>query len=260
MRSPSELALWPREHGAWMQLLFPLLTVGLLASSFGRWALFPVASLALFTAHEPALILAGRRGERAREALASRARLRLGLLVTIGVAAGAVSLYGAPWLAWELCAIPAALGAITTLLALRGWERNVLGELNAALALSSLALPAGTLAGLALESVLLCAGAWAVSFTLATVIARSILIRKKDSGRGLLIAVTLAILVLAASGVALGLGALDPRVAAGPTAFAIVSIVLAIVPPSPKHMTRLGFGLTGACLVTIGSLVWALRG
>src|SRR5205823_6340503 len=65
-RRESGIALLPKEHGAYGQLLFPLIT----AMAVGRpgvaaWS-FAAAAVCAFLAHEPLLLLLGQRGPCAR--------------------------------------------------------------------------------------------------------------------------------------------------------------------------------------------------
>src|SRR5687767_1558450 len=80
--SPSQSArqkprLWPREHGAYVELAGPLLTVLLFLPPATAAIAYAVAACALFLTHEPLLILLGRRGERVRSAARSAALARL---------------------------------------------------------------------------------------------------------------------------------------------------------------------------------------
>ena len=80
--------LWPREHGAYVELLAPLLTA-LLFLPFSTASLaYASAACALFLAHEPCLVLLGLRGARTRGLLAGPAMGRLvGCAVSFGVSA-----------------------------------------------------------------------------------------------------------------------------------------------------------------------------
>lgn len=60
------MSLWPKEHGAYGQAAFPLLAAFGVAGPSPAGVLLAVAVAAGFLAHEPAVILLGRRGPRAR--------------------------------------------------------------------------------------------------------------------------------------------------------------------------------------------------
>ncbi|HEY5937251.1 MAG TPA: YwiC-like family protein, partial [Kofleriaceae bacterium] len=82
-------SLWPREHGAYVQLLVPLLT-GLAARVPTIAAvLLAIAACAAFLANEPLLVVLGHRGARMKTRDGDRARARLVLLASIAFACGA---------------------------------------------------------------------------------------------------------------------------------------------------------------------------
>jgi len=252
--------LWPREHGATVALVLPLASVPIVAAGASwRFAAFCLAALAAFVAHEPALIWMGRRGSSRARALVPIARPALVVLALIAALAGGAALASAPLQVWLACIPPFVTGAFVFLLALRGAERNLAGELLALLALAALDVPAALLAGLSLPSALQLALAWGIALGLGTWAARSVLIRKKDGGRGLRLATIVAAASVALAAMLIWRGVIGPWLALGPFTFAGLIVVLACTPPSPKHMTRLGVGLTAASLLTLVGVVAALR-
>jgi len=58
--------MWPKEHGAYGQLVFPLATAFAIAGATAPALLTAIAVTAAFLAHEPLIVLLGRRGVRAR--------------------------------------------------------------------------------------------------------------------------------------------------------------------------------------------------
>lgn len=243
-----------------MSLLLPLASVPLVAGAFGlHLVAFCLAALAAFVAHEPALIWMGRRGAARARTLAPIVRPALVLLVLLAALFGSLALLDAARLVWLACLPSLILGALVFLLALRGRERNLPAELLAVLSLAALTVPGGLLAGLRWPTALQLAGAWAIALGLGTAGARSVLIRKKDGGRGLRVAMMLAIAVAVVGAVLLATRAIGPWLALGPFTFALVIVVLGCSPPSPKRMTQLGFGLTAACVLTLVGVVTGLR-
>ena len=111
----------PREHGAYVQLGFPLFT-GLLYSGGQPGAVaFGVAAIALFLAHEPLAVLAGVRGVRLQKELHEPARRRI-LFLSGAALAGIVAAIGlAPAIAWLGAVLPAGLALL--MLPLLGTER-----------------------------------------------------------------------------------------------------------------------------------------
>ena len=137
----------PREHGAYGQLLFPLVT----ALAIGRPALsasmLACAIVCAFLSHEPLLVLLGQRGARAaREQRAQATRW------FASCASGAVVLGGAgialmPSHARTMLVVPAILAAALVVVVVRGREHTAAGEVLSAVTLSSFALPVGAAAG-----------------------------------------------------------------------------------------------------------------
>lgn len=241
-----------------MQLAFPIASVLWIGRLTPEAIALTVAYLAAFAAHEPVLVLTGRRGVRRRETLGPAAGRRLAWLTLVALAAGAAGLVGASVALLGAVGVTLLLGAGAMVLAVQGRERNVAGEVHAALSLVSIALPVGLAAGLPLEMAARVAGLWAASMTLGTVAARGVLIRKKDRGRLLRGGALLAV------GAGLGLGGmawaglLSPWLAVGPAAFAVAALALSVRPPSPERMTSVGFGLVGASTVALVAFGWVL--
>ncbi len=243
-------ALLPREHGASMELGFALLTAFSLARPTPASLALGVSAILVFVAHESFMLLIGRRGERRRIAqrvAAWRTMLALGAVAT------ALALYGALGLSilvLATLAIPIVLAAPAVLLALRGLERSLVAELFVVAGLVSVSLPVALASGASLDRVLSTATIWLVCFTVGTFVARGVLYRAKDDGRGLRVALVAALIVASLSLACAALGWVPLRLALAPLPSAIVAILIAWRPPSPKKMTRLGLGLTGASLAT----------
>src|SRR3954470_19764255 len=134
-------SLAPREHGAYGQLGFPLLTALCVALPRIPGALFAASAVALFLAHEPALVAFGRRGQRAREEDGERARRMLLLALAAGTALGASAVWLAPAPARLAAAVAAALGGLLTVAVALRIEKTLSGELLAAAAMTSAGLP-----------------------------------------------------------------------------------------------------------------------
>src|SRR5688572_29450477 len=81
------MSLFPKEHGAYGQITVPLITAFLAAGVSTTGLLIATSMLAGFLAHEPALVLIGARGARAKRDLRQRAIRWLGCTLTVGVAA-----------------------------------------------------------------------------------------------------------------------------------------------------------------------------
>lgn len=248
--------IWPREHGASMELLFPLLSAWLLGRATLATYALGLAAVCVFVAHEPLLVVSGRRGARRREDERHVAWVRLVVLGTVGALVGAVGLFLADPTTRLLVLVPLATGLVAFAIAVRGRERTLGGELFAALALTSVALPVATAAGLSIGHSAAMLTTWLVCFVIATATARGLVVRSRDGGRRLRIALVTAALVLAVGVALLVLGRVDAATALGPAPFALAAIGLALRPPSPKAMTAVGIALTAAGAVTL-ALLWA---
>jgi hypothetical protein len=139
--------LIPREHGAYAQLGFPLLS-GLVLSSPGAssW-LFVLAAILLFLANEPAVVLAGARGKRLQEEMGLAARRQLALLATMGAAAGIAAMMLAPVIARWLALVPAAFALCLVPAVLSKRLKTLPGEALAAAAFSAMHLPVAAAGG-----------------------------------------------------------------------------------------------------------------
>src|SRR5712691_2763020 len=140
--------MFPREHGAYGQLLFPIATAMAIGRP-GASALSLAAALACaFLAHEPLLVAIGGRGVRAQREERHRARRWLACFAMFAFVFGAIAIALLSPSGRRATLVSAAFGAalVTTVVAGRG--RTVIGEALSALALASvafpIALPSGT--------------------------------------------------------------------------------------------------------------------
>ena len=84
------MSLWPKEHGAYGQITFPLIAAFAVAGVSVGGLLIATATIAGFLAHEPALVVLGLRGSRAKRELWGQAVLWLGGCF-IGAAASGIA-------------------------------------------------------------------------------------------------------------------------------------------------------------------------
>jgi hypothetical protein len=240
--------LMPREHGAYAQLGYPLLT-GLIYSGGDPGAVaFTVAAVALFLAHEPLAILTGVRGARLQTELRESARRRL-LFLTGAALGGLIAAIGlAPPRAWMGAVLPAGLGLL--LLPLIGTKKmkSIPAEVIAATVFATAVVPLA-LSG---ETPFLEAGLAAAVWLAATVPAifavhaMKAALRKRPEERWLLRAAPVVGVVSVAAVVA---GALavpggEDLLAALPPALA--SLGVAITTPHPRHLKRVGWLMVAA--------------
>jgi len=257
----------PREHGAYAELLFPMLAVLLGARPNAATWLLSLAAIAAFLSNEPLLILSGQRGPRARREQLGRARQALALFGFVALAAGVCGLFLAPWSARYAALLPLLLGATVMWMAARGVERSVVGETTAAAALSSLALPLGLTAGLTASASAAVALTWLVASFVGTSAVRLTVARTRSATererkrarakRAALIAVCSGLLLL---------GILVPFTPRGPLwvmaavlPVALVALVIAVARPSARSLRSIGWALVLANLGTLAATVTALR-
>lgn len=249
-RGPRSLA--PREHGAYGQLFVPLVT----AFAMGHFKVgvlaIAVAVVAVFFAHEPLLILFGRRGEKARREDGARARSRAIGLGAIAIAAGAVAAAMAPWSA-VLAGGPVLLAAsVVAWLAARGEEKTAAGEVFAAGSLSGASIPVGLAAGVPLGAA---AGAWCaftLAFAASTLAVRSVISHAKApvaAPRRVLPVLAIAIAAPLAAAVVPAWCA----VAAAP--MIATALWIAAFPPSPRSLRKVGWTLVGSSLAASATLI-----
>jgi hypothetical protein len=255
-------SLAPKEHGAYAQLGLP--AAAALASGRPTLAavLLTVASAGVFVAHEPLLVLMGRRGRRAAEDEGRRAGRRLIALVALSAVAsiGAV-LLGGPSVA-AAGGIPLLLAPLVAVAIARGTEKTMLGEIFGAATLSSCSIPIAIASGVAPTVALGAWATWVVAFVSATLAVRGVIAhRKRTAGRfegpiariaSVLMAPLFAVVVALLCGASYAI-----VVAAAPVV--VASLVLASSPPHPRTLARVGWALVVASLATTALVVREAR-
>ena len=245
-------SLWPREHGAYAQVLFPLITVVLVGGLTWSALLLGVSIGLAFLANEPLLIIAGHRGPRVSRDLGKAARMRGAQLVGASALTGATSLVMAPEpTALAVLPLLVAAGCVVAL-AVAKREKTWYGEALVALTLSYSAVPVGLAGGIELRSALAVAAVWTLNFWFGLATVHALLRRAKRHDPRLAIAVVavgsgVALLATSAglSGIALGFAIL-------PSAVAGAALTLSNF--SPKKLRTVGWTLVGAHFLTAAVL------
>ena len=250
----------PREHGAYGQLLFPVVT----AMALGRPSVAALAvaagAVAAFVAHEPLLVLLGRRGARLRRAQRNEA---LRWLVVCGSAALVLGATGVALLPasnrWTV-SVPLVLATVAAVWVARGKERSTSGEVLAAATLSSVSFPVAVASFTSTVVALTCALAFTAGFSAATVSVRAV-IREAHSGGTVERVAALGTAVLLPSAVALlvfGRVILPAALwAAVPMCGVALGLVIAV--PRPHYLRQVGWTLVGASALTGIILLVAVR-
>lgn len=248
----TERLLLPKEHGASIELAFPLAGALLGASLEPSVLAYAAAAILAFVAHEPFLVLAGHRGARALAADGARAKRWLAGTATCAGALGTMALALFEPAARLAALVPTTVAALALFASLRGVrERSLAMELAVALALTSVPLPLALHAGVALTTALETSGLWWLAFALGTAAARGALYRRKDDGRLLRVAGAIGGVVLVGSAALAILLPASWAAALAPAPFAAAAVGLAAKPPPPGRMAAVGLALVGASCLTL---------
>jgi hypothetical protein len=253
--------LFPREHGTYGEILFPLVT----ALAIGRVTIagisLAVMAAAGYLAHEGLLVLLGQRGARARQVDEAPARASLGLFLSTAATAGVVGIATADPDTRISLLLPAALSAAVLGVALAGAERTAPAELGVAVALASWGIPVAMAGGAGWTAALVCWAAWCLFFGAATASVRAVIARSTRRSPWLARGATLAL----ASGALLGFGR-AAWVGVVPSAILwavgvpiLFATGVALAPVSARHLRRVGWSFIAASLLTLAGLIASYR-
>jgi hypothetical protein len=180
---PNRPSLLPREHGAYAELVFPLVT-GLAAAPPSPAALaLASAAVAFFLANEPIAVLLGARGERLKNQVGPRARRRGFLLMGAGIALGGAGIAAAGASVWPALLCPFLAAALLVPMVLARRHKTLPGELLVVTAFSTLVLPVAAASGVAPTRMIPAAAVWWMSFALGTLEVHAIKARHRARGR-----------------------------------------------------------------------------
>ena len=249
---PRSRSLLPREHGAYGQLGVPL-AVALASGRPGLSAIaLAIATIGGFLSHEPALVLAGHRGRRARDEHGRRARrLHVGLAV-LTAAAGTLGVASAgPPVAYAV-GVVAGLAAVTGVLVAVRREKTLVGEALVASTLAAAAVPVALAGDVAVAPAVATWAAWTVGFAAVTAAVKDVIAhgkRRRGPWPRLLLAAVVGGAIALAVAIDTTIGASAPLL--------VTAIALALSLPSPRRLRQVGWCLvaatlaTGACLVVL---------
>jgi hypothetical protein len=265
-------SLLPKEHGAYAELVLPLVT-GLAAAPPSLPALaLASAAVAFFLANEPVAVLLGARGERLKAQVGPRARRRGFLLMGVGIALGGGGIAGAGASVWPVLLCPLLAAALLIPMVLARRHKSVPGELLVVTAFSTFALPLAAASGVPPIRVIPAVGVWWMSFALGTLEVHAIKARHRARERsdwtrwasplasGLVVAICVGIIwrgpfgvpgdtgtVMSAglSGGDRGLLALVPSAQALLVPAATL-MILSLIQVHPRRLKRVGWTLVAA--------------
>lgn len=253
--------MFPKEHGAYGQLVFPIATAlaigrpGLTAAALAGAAVFA------FFAHEPLLVLLGQRGARAEREQRGAAIAWFGASAGLAIACVGTVVATAPAWARTTMAGPVLCALFLAIVIVSGREHTVAGEIMSAIALASIAYPIGVLSSASFRASLSCAAAFAAAFVIGVVCVHGVIACTRQppatAGRiaGAATALGAAVVVywLASERV---LELVTPM-AVAPASLA--GIVLMAWPPSARRLRFVGWTLVGTTTLTAFVLVAAFR-
>jgi YwiC-like protein len=226
----------------------------------GAFAL-AAAGVAAFLAHEPLLVLIGHRGARVARAERGRAWAWLGATGAVALGSGGVALANIGPPARVALALPVGCAVVAAMALAARREHTAAGEIVAAVALASLALPAALASGASWTAAWTCALVFAASFVVATVSVRAVvLVARRAAGPGARVAAcacaACAVAVLAVLASAAIVASIAPWAAAPVCG---TGFVLAAAAPSPRRLRAIGWVLVLSIVFTAAALAAGLR-
>jgi hypothetical protein len=254
-------SLLPQEHGAYGQITFPLVTAFAVAGLSAAGLLFAVAVIAGFLAHEPAAVLLGLRGARARRELHDPAVRWLVLCLAIAGAAGAAAVLTIePAHRWSI-AVPVAPALLLAVMTARGRDKSSYGEVIAALAFAGAAVPVCMAGGASATTAAAVAIPFALLFGASTLAVRVVVLKVRGGGDPRAVAATRGAAFSLAAGATVALAAaiavdrLPASVLAAAGPGLLTAAAVAAHPPSPSRLRTLGWALIAVSVVTAAIVI-----
>jgi hypothetical protein len=220
--------------------------------------LLALGAALIFAAHEPLLLLLGRRGLRAQRYGSPRARRSIRILGAAAALTGALGLALASYPSQIASIVPLSLGAAVFGLIHKDREKTLGGEILVASALASAAVPVALASGVSTSIAWGAWMAWTLSFAAATW-AVHIVVRRRKFAMSRAVRV---LPILGAAGVSVlfaWVGVFSGVSALATAPMLVFSAVLAIAPPHPSALRRVGWGLIAASGLTAAILVAGAR-
>jgi hypothetical protein len=226
--------------------------------------LIAIAVIAGFLAHEPAAIVLGQRGPRAKRELGASAVRWLWFYMATVVATGlAAGLLIDPDIRWSL-AVPGIPVLLLAIAMVGGREKSWYGETAAAFAFAGVAVPVTMAAGASVDVALAVAIPFALLFITTTLAVRVVILRVRGGGDPAATTATRRITLAISLGAFVVIGALT---IAGWLASAVImaaapglltAAVVAVRPPAPTHLRSLRWSLVAVSMLTAVVLVVAV--
>ena len=254
--------MFPKEHGAYGQLLFPILTaLAIGRPGVGALAL-AAAAVCAFLSHEPLLVLLGQRGPRAAREDGSRARWWFGGFAVAAVLFAIAAIATLPPAARFALGAPAAIGLLVGAVIFSRREHTVGGEIVTAAALAALASPLALGAGATPVAARTVALVYVASFVSATLCVHgvSMFTRQPPAVLARTLGATFAVAAVAALASLTRFAVVGGSAPWGALPMCAGGVMLVAMPPSARQLRTVGWTLVGTTAATAAVLVVTLRG
>ena len=252
----------PREHGAYAEVAFPLLTALGLGRVSTAQLLLVVATVAVFLAHEPLLVVAGERGKRTLAQLRKQAQRAAAVLVGFAIFSGGLGWWSAPAHARLAVFLPLALGALLVPLIFTHREKTTVGELFVALTFASTLIPVALAGGVSLRAAVTASAVWGTVFSLGTLTVRAVIAGVKKTMNASWPSYAVVTLSLAAMAAAflLAITEILPTLAAlSVLPSALVALTCGLLGVHPRNLRVMGWSLVASNFITLAALLAGLR-
>jgi hypothetical protein len=254
--------LWPREHGTYGELLFPLATALIL----GRPGLVALGLSAIalggFLAHEGLVVAMGRRGDRARREDGPRARTSLLCFGGVALVGAAVALPALEKSTAIATTVAMALACVAIGAAWLGAERRVTGTLIAAVALSAWCAPVALASGLPTATSYALWLIWFAAFAMSTAAVESVMARsaRRSPRSAQVLCVGLAVIANGGLIASTRYDLLPAAVATTLMPMSLAALLIAGKPIPARRMRAIGWAIVALSVVTMALMLWAFAG
>jgi hypothetical protein len=261
MVQPYPDRMFPREHGAYGQMIAPIVASLFAGRPTMAALLVAVAIVAAFVAHEPLLVLIGRRGTRARREQGSRAWRWLVASGGVALAAATATVFLMPADARWTLLLPLPFVMVLGIAMAWGHEKSTVAEVAVALAFSFASVPVARAAGLAMSPAFAIALVFAAMFVTSTLAVRAVILGSRGGGnpgaqRITRMAAALSIAAILVSAVVAAMrGWMSAPMATAFVPGLVVASGLVVAPPPASALRRAGWTLVGATVATVVILI-----
>jgi len=253
--------MFPREHGAYGQLLFPIAT----ALAVGRPGLgalaLAAAAVCAFMAHEPLLVILGQRGPRAAREQGARAWRWFSAFAALAVAFAIAALVALPSVARVALGAPVAIGLLVGAIIFSRREHTVGGEVVTAAALAALASPLALGSRATPIAARTIALVFVAAFVSATLCVHGVILRTRTppATGARVTGATAATLAVAALAVLAQVHVVAASASWAALPMCAGGVALVTAPPSTRQLRTVGWTLVATTALTSLVLVVALR-